>query len=174
MRLFFPALLLCLMPAACAAGLDSQVLAAAAAGKTAEVETLLSQGAPLEAHDKDGRTPLMLAAQRGHEQTVRLLLAKGARADARDNSGFTAYGLALLDPVGKGAHPQVLQALPQPVHPRISMDAIAWPPLRADQLLFHAPGQLKQQVTNLGLDNGRRREGDCGLRPGLRQGNPSD
>src|SRR5581483_3099620 len=88
---------LCLYPAL-AADLSPQLLAAAAAGKTTDVQALLDKGAPVDAQDKNHRTPLMLAAQHGHAETVRLLLAKGAHAEARDKLGFTAYGLALLDP----------------------------------------------------------------------------
>lgn len=150
MRLLFPALALCLLTAR-AADLAPQILSAAAAGKTADIQALIDKGAPLEARDKDARTPLMLAAQHGHAEAVRLLLAKGALPDARDKSGLTAYGLALLDPVGRGDHAQVLQALPQPPRPRIAMEAI----VAAGGLIsscFMPPGQLKQQVTNLSLD----------------------
>jgi len=150
MRLLLPAIALCVLPAL-AADLSPQLLSAAAAGKTAEVQALLEKGAPVDTVDKNGRTPLMLAAQHGQAETVRLLLAKGARAHARDKSGFTAYGLALLQPVGRTDHMEALQALPQPLHPRIAMDA----EVAAGALLsscFMPPGQLKQQVTNLNLD----------------------
>jgi len=150
MRWLGTALLFCIFPAM-AADLSPELLSAAAAGKTPEVQALLEKGAPLEAQDKKGRTPLMLAAQHGHAETVRLLLAKGARAGARDTSGFTAYGLTLLDPAGRGDHSGALQALPQPAHPRIAMDAV----VASGALIsscFMPPGQLKQQVTNLALD----------------------
>jgi hypothetical protein len=148
-RLAFPALVLCLLPAF-AADLSPQILSAAAAGKTSEVQALLDKGAPLEAQDRDGRTPLMLAAQHGHAETVRLLLAKGAHAEARDKSGFTAYGLALLDPAGHGDHAGAIDSLPPPAHRRIAMDAI----VAAGGLIsscFMPLGQLKQQVTRLNL-----------------------
>lgn len=44
---------------------------------------LLDKGAPADAADAHGETPLMLAADRGSAQ-VKLLLARGARVDARD------------------------------------------------------------------------------------------
>jgi hypothetical protein len=149
MRFLFALPVLCLMPAM-AADLATQILSASAAGKTSDVQALLDKGAPLEAHDKEGRTPLMLAAQHGYAETVRALLAKGARSDARDKSGFTAYGLTLLAPAGHNDHEQALQALPQPPHPRIAMDAV----VAAGALIsscFMPPLQLKQEVTNLDL-----------------------
>jgi hypothetical protein len=143
--------ILLLVCSAVAADLGSSLLAAATAGKTAEVEQLLAKGAPVEARDKSGRTPLMLAAQHGRADIVRLLLAKGARTDVRNKAGYTAYGLALLDPSGRGDHAAALQALPQPQHPRVAMNAV----VAAGGLIsscYMPPGQLKQQVTNLGLD----------------------
>ncbi len=145
-----PVCLLLAVWTAGAADLSSQILNAAAAGKTAEVQALLAKGAPIETHDKDGRTPLMLAAQHGQVETVRALLSGGASAAARDKSGFTAYGLALLAPAGHGDQALVLQALPQPAQPRVAMDAI----VAAGGLIsscFMQPGQLKQQITNLDL-----------------------
>ena len=148
MRLAIVLLATCLPLAA--ADLGQRLLSAAAAGKTAEVESLLGQGAPLEAHDKDGRTPLMLAAQHGQAETVRLLIGKGASATARDKNGLTAFGLALFSPAGHGNHEEALQALPQPPHPRVAIDAI----VAAGGLIsscFMPSGQLKQQITNLDL-----------------------
>lgn len=148
MRLAIALLAICLQVAA--ADLAPRLLAAAAAGKTAEVESLLGQGAPIEAHDKDGRTPLMLAAQHGQAETVRLLIAKGASATARDKNGLSAYGLAMFNPAGHGNHEHALQALPQPPHPRVAMDVI----VAGGGLIsscFMPSGQLKQQITNLDL-----------------------
>ncbi|HWC98227.1 MAG TPA: ankyrin repeat domain-containing protein [Candidatus Sulfopaludibacter sp.] len=150
MRFVLPALVFCLLPAL-AADLSPQLLSAAAAGKNPEVETLLGKGAAIEAQDKNGRTPLMLGAQHGHADTVKLLLSKGAHAEARDKSGYTAYGLAVLDPSGRGDHTAAIEALPQSRHPRISMDAV----VAAGGLISscYAPeGELKQHVTNLALD----------------------
>lgn len=149
-RLGVPIFLLCVAPVL-AADLAPQLLSAAAAGKTAEVQALLDKGAPIESRDKSGRTPLLLAAQRGHADTVRLLLSKGAHADAREKSGFTAYGLALLDPAGHGDHEAVLKLLPQPPRPRISIDSV----VAAGGLIsscYMPAGELKQEVTNLRLD----------------------
>jgi len=130
------------------AGPAEELLDAAKGGKTAQVETLLRQGAPLEATDREGRTPVMLAAQYGRASTVKLLLAKGARPDARDRRGWNAYMLALLSPSGRlvsTTHDSVLKLLPQPGRFRLEVDA-AWAPgngvlsscfVRSDQVPEH-------------------------------------
>ena len=156
MRFILPVLAFSLVPLA-AADLSPQILSAAADGKNPEIESLLGKGAPLEAHDKRGRTPLMLAAQHGHADTVKLLLAKGASTTTRDKSGYTAYGLTLLDPAGHGDHAAAIQALPQPKTPRVAMDAV----VAAGALIsscFMQPGELKQHVTNLALDAAAAKE----------------
>src|ERR1043166_9450043 len=79
-----------------AADLGPDLLSAARKGQAERITELLGKGAPVNADDKNGRTPLMLAAQHGHADVVKLLLAKGAQLDARDHQGWTAYGLALF------------------------------------------------------------------------------
>ncbi len=51
---------------------------------------LLSAGAPVDAPDYEGVTPLMKAAQRGDVQQVKLLLGARASATATDKKGWTA------------------------------------------------------------------------------------
>jgi ankyrin repeat protein len=46
------------------------------------VESLLSQGADIQAVQNESFTPLHLAARRGHEEAVRVLLVNGANSDA--------------------------------------------------------------------------------------------
>src|SRR6266567_5071322 len=104
-----------------AADLGPDLLSAARKGQAERVAEFLGKGAPLEAKDKNGRTPLMLAAQHGHAEVARLLLAKGAETGARDRQGWTAFGLALFS--SSGAHDEVLRILPQPPRLRLAVDA---------------------------------------------------
>src|SRR5437867_6662710 len=80
---------------ASAADLGPDLLNAARKGQSERVAQLLGKGAPVDAKDKNGRTPLMLAAQHGHAEVAKLLLAKGADTNARDRQGWTAFGLTL-------------------------------------------------------------------------------
>ena len=109
------------------------ILDAARKGLSREVETALLKGADIEARDKEGRTPLLLAAQYGRTANVRLLLAKGANPNARDTQGWSAYMLALLAPSGgmvHTTHTGVLKLLPQPQHFRLAVTA-RWAPAKA-------------------------------------------
>lgn len=69
---------------------DAQLLAAAKRGDTAAVESLLQQGATIEAIDQNKETPLILVASAGHADTVKMLLNHGANVDARDEYDNTA------------------------------------------------------------------------------------
>lgn len=72
------------------ASADWALLHAAQEGMTAQVEERLRHGAPIEARDGKGRTPLILAARRNRVDTAALLLARGANAEATDIQGHTA------------------------------------------------------------------------------------
>jgi hypothetical protein len=106
-------------------GADSarELLDAAAQGRTAKVQELVAKGAPLDARDKDGRTPLMLAAQHGNAEAVRYLLEKGADAAARDRAGATAWVLAMFAPAAHRDTEDVLKLLPQPPRPKLAIEA---------------------------------------------------
>jgi len=106
-------------------GADSgrELLEAAAQGRTAKVQELVTKGASLDARDKDGRTPLMLAAQHGNADTVHCLLDKGADPAARDRSGATAWVLAMFAPAAHRDTEEVLKLLPQPPRPRLAIEA---------------------------------------------------
>jgi len=69
--------------------------AAAAAGRTAEVETLLVQGVPVDALDSDGNTALMKAAQADHPAAAALLRRHGASLDHQNNAGESARDMAM-------------------------------------------------------------------------------
>jgi ankyrin repeat protein len=107
--------------AATAADSGRDLLNAARKGQAARVAELLGKGAPVNANDKNGRTPLMLAAQQGHAEIVKLLLAKGAETNARDRQGWTAFGLALFS--SEDGNNDVLGLLPRPPKLRLSLDA---------------------------------------------------
>ena len=131
------------------------ILEAAKKGKAKEIEALLNKGADLEAKDRDGRTPLMLAAQYGRTSTVRLLLAKGAKPDARDRHRWNAFMLALLSPSGgviHTTHEAVLKLLPQPKRLRLVITA-SWTPGKAlFSSCFMRPEEMTQHIRQIHPD----------------------
>ena len=58
-------------------------------------DALIRAGAPLEARDAEGWTPLHDAAFYGHASVVRLLMTARARIDRRDKAGLIPLELAL-------------------------------------------------------------------------------
>lgn len=67
---------------------------AARAGDIPKVESLIRQGAVVDARDSAGRTALMLAAMQGQTATVQKLLALGANPALLDREGLSAAQLA--------------------------------------------------------------------------------
>jgi ankyrin repeat protein len=67
-----------------ASSVDAQLLEAARIGDTAAVQQLLQKGANIEAKDKYGRTPLMVADIYDNTNVMKLLLDKGANIEAKD------------------------------------------------------------------------------------------
>lgn len=69
---------------------DRQLVDAAAAGDTKQVEALLAGGANIEARARDDWTPLTIAAREGHGDVVQLLLKRAATVNAKEGGGHTA------------------------------------------------------------------------------------
>ena len=65
------------------------------AGLIDRVTELLDNGAPLEARDSAGMTPLILAARHGRIALINLLIQRGASLTAQDSSSMTALDHAL-------------------------------------------------------------------------------
>lgn len=72
------------------AALPDDLRDAARAGHALQVESLVRQGAPIDARDNAGRTALMLAAMSGQPSTVQKLLALGANPALADREGLNA------------------------------------------------------------------------------------
>ena len=67
---------------------------AAAAGRTAEIRSLLAKGAPIDAADDDGETALMKAVQANRPGAVALLRRRGANLDLKNHAGASARDMA--------------------------------------------------------------------------------
>jgi ankyrin repeat protein len=63
---------------------------------TATMQSLVEQGANLEARDDIGRTALMLTTMTGARRAVQTLLRKGVQVNAQDNAGKSALAWAAL------------------------------------------------------------------------------
>jgi ankyrin repeat protein len=72
------------------------LFAAAATGATSEIEKLVAAGAPLEARDSRGRTPLIVAAFFGQREAMRALVAAGADANAQDADRYDIVTIAAV------------------------------------------------------------------------------
>jgi hypothetical protein len=68
--------------------------AAAAAGRTAEIEALLAQGVPVDAADETGETALMKSVAAGQRDAAALLRRHGANLDQKSRAGVSARDLA--------------------------------------------------------------------------------
>jgi ankyrin repeat protein len=77
--------------------LGNQLVKAAQNGNNETTKALLTQGAPVDAKDNAGRTPLMLASANNHVAVCVLLLTHKAHVDARNNAGFTPLMLAAMN-----------------------------------------------------------------------------
>jgi hypothetical protein len=73
----------------------ARLRAAAAAGRTAEVEALLDQGAPVDAPDANGDTALIKSVQADHPAAAAALRRRGASLDHRNHAGESARDIAM-------------------------------------------------------------------------------
>ncbi|MFL5298482.1 MAG: ankyrin repeat domain-containing protein [Phenylobacterium sp.] len=69
--------------------------AAAAAGRTDDVEALLASGVPVDAADAEGETPLMKAVQAEQAAAAALLRRRGASLIRKNNAGVSAQDMAV-------------------------------------------------------------------------------
>lgn len=72
------------------AELNAALHQAAIDGDVSKIRGLLASGANVNAKNKDGRTPLILAVLQGRVDVVQLLLNNGADPNAQDKQGETA------------------------------------------------------------------------------------
>ena len=68
--------------------------AAAAGGRTAEVQALLGQGVAVDAADAYGNTALMDGIQAGHPDVAAVLRRHGASLDRKNDAGQSARDMA--------------------------------------------------------------------------------
>jgi hypothetical protein len=85
---------------------------AATAGRTAEIETLLAQGVPVDAADETGETALMKSIEAGQRDAAALLRRHGASLDQKNRAGVSAREMAATRD-----DPALDQALRAPVTP---------------------------------------------------------
>jgi len=64
--------------------------------KYREIENLLEKGAPVDATDEFGNTPLIIAAQNGYKRMTKLLLRHNADINAQNNKGNTPLHFAYI------------------------------------------------------------------------------
>jgi hypothetical protein len=81
-------------PDATAAERAARLRAAAAAGRTKDIEALLDQGVPVDASDAEGNTALMLSIRDNRPGAAALLRRHGASLDRTNRAGESARDLA--------------------------------------------------------------------------------
>ena len=96
------------------------LMAAAANGHSACVDTILGSGARVDTTTSRGNTALHLAAINNHPDVVKLLLAYGADRTMRTNDGRTALHFAR-----EQGHAAVITLLEQPTAPSVASTAAA-------------------------------------------------
>ena len=85
---------------------------------------MVLKGANLDAADKDGKTPLMMAIDKGMAGEAALMVEKGANLDAADKDGKTALMMAINKGMAGEASLMVERGA--------NLDAVAQVPRRRD------------------------------------------
>ena len=80
--------------AAACSDLGAQLRNAAFTGKLPEVQSLVEQGADINAANEHGVTPLCCAALFGYQEIIGLLVEQGANVNTADENGYTPLHLA--------------------------------------------------------------------------------
>lgn len=86
-------LILCLLGLLFEGNANAQAAAlhgAALADDAARIQALVAQGSPVDAINKDGMWPLLIACTYGNQDAVRALLKGGANVNLANVSGYTA------------------------------------------------------------------------------------
>jgi hypothetical protein len=94
-----------------------------------DASLLLDVGAPKEAKDNSGSTPLHLAAQQGHEECCLVLIASGCAVDARKDVS-DAHSTSLFIAIHRG-HAGVVRLLADAGAQLEARDRNGWTPLFA-------------------------------------------
>jgi len=80
----------------CTSQKDVALVDAALSGDLPKVQTLLKQGASIEATAFDGLTPLDAAAKEGHLEVLKYLLDRGASVNGSAHTDQTALSMAAI------------------------------------------------------------------------------
>lgn len=84
--------------------LDAELIRAAEAGNVERVQTLLGQGAKVNARDTQGRSALLAATRTNHIEVARVLIQNGADVNLQDNIQDSAHLYA-----GAAGHVEILK-----------------------------------------------------------------
>jgi len=76
--------------------LNQQLLTAAQSGQWAQVQSLIKEGANINAQNAQGQTALYWAADKGSAETVKFLVGHGANVNLADQNGQTPLDRAAL------------------------------------------------------------------------------
>ena len=100
-------------------------MAAGYAGRKANIDALLRQGATLDAQDRMGQTALTYAALSGDEACVQLLVKRGADPNKKNAQGVSLYKLMQAEDAGMKEDTFVtIEAEMIRAHGRANKDAI--------------------------------------------------